>query len=875
MSDMIVIFVRHSSFLIFMPPMKEKALYALMILIAISIASPCGAFGQEADSVVESLVSLIRATSAFPRYVQREKVYLHLDNTFYTQGDNIWFSAYVVRAGRNMPAPLSRTLYVELLNPGGKVVDKRILKIEDGRCHGELSLSHTPFYPGYYEVRAYTKYMLNFGDGDVYSRVVPVLARNETSLTSLPGGKAMSASDKLKYSDSRPSVSGDRKIAFGVYPEGGHLLAGVPARVAFEVTGSDGLPAEVSGYLTDRGDKKICSFKTGHLGRGIIEFIPEAGMKYKAVVEIDGKTRSFDMPAVSDKGISVKVDNLSSDESIRVHIRKNVATPPMMLGGVVTSRGELRHYWLAGLEDDEEVTYDIDRSLLPTGVSQITLFDAAGNIMADRLVFVNHNDAINIEPALSKAEYEPYGKVDLDFSLYDKGGAPVSVPFSLSVRDADVTSPEGSDILADMLMASDLKGYVSHPSYYFESDDSTHVADLDLLMMVQGWRKYPWGYVIGAEPLEFRYTPEQGIELHGRVMSSNRKTPKPDVTVSSFLVRREDDEDDIRTEKFVDAFTSDSLGRFAFLADVEGKWNLILSAMEGGKKKNYKILLDRVFTPDARAYAKAELYPPAQAVRSNIPLAMNDMQPDSAVSSASGERRVDLREQTVWSDNDTPEARRHKARSTSTAYYDVQSEREDMIDAGLKTGERIHDFLVSLNKNFSRRHSYQGESLVYKGREAIFVLDHDRTYDNGIDSMRYQVLRMEAIESVYINEDPYIIAMYCPPELTTDEIFKRFGCVVIIETFPRYQTYTPADKGVRKTWLDGYSPVAEFYSPDYSQLPPDPDDYRRTLYWNPSVNPDANGKAHVTFYNNGTSRNFSVSAATVLPDGRVGLNGRK
>lgn len=236
---------------------------------------------------------------------------------------------------------------------------------------------------------------------------------------------------------------------------------------------------------------------------------------------------------------------------------------------------------------------------------------------------------------------------------------------------------------------------------------------------------------------------------------------------------------------------------------------------------------------------------------------------------------MDLRELTVKGDADTPEARRHKARATSAAYYDVQSEREDMIDAGSKTGDKIHDFLVSLNNNFARRHSPQGETLVYKGKEAIFVLDHDRTYDNGIDSMRYQVLRMEAIESVYINEDPYVISMYCPPELTISEVFNRFGCVVIIETFPRYKTYSPADKGVRKTWLDGYSAATEFYSPDYSQLPPDPDDRRRTLYWNPAVKPDSEGKAKVTFYNNSSSRRFSVSAATVTPDGRVGFNSRK
>lgn len=852
-----------------------KILTSLFLSAVLSLMMPYRASAQEADSVVEDLTALIRATSAFSRYVPREKVYLHLDNTSYLQGEDIRFSAYVVRAGRNMPSPLSRPLYVELLNPGGKVVDRKILKIEDGRGSGSLSTDHNPFYPGYYEVRAYTKYMLNFGESDVYSRVVPVTAANDAAFAAVPDGKPMSAADKLKYSDSRPSPEKVSTPSFRAYPEGGHIVAGAPARVAFEITGRDGQPIEATGYVIDKGGRKMCSFVSGHLGRGVMEFIPESGREYKAVVELDGKSHSFRLPTIEERGISLTVDNLSSEEYVRVTLRKSPATPPLMMGGVVTSRGELRHYWLASADSNDEVVYDIDRAALPTGVSQITIFDTSGNVLADRLVFINHNDAVTIEPTSSKAIYEPYEKVEMDFTLSDKGGAPVNVPFSLSVRDADASSSADTDILSDMLLASDIKGFVKNPGYYFETADQSRAADLDLLMMVQGWRKYPWGYVTGAEPLDLRYLPEQGIEVHGRVTASNRKTPKPDVTVSSFLVRRGDDEEEITTEKFVDAFTTDSLGHFAFVADVEGKWNLILSAMEGGKKKNYKILLDRVFTPAARAYDPRELHCSPFPRGEELTVSVTDAEAVPPIDTPKGQRRVDLRELTVKGDADTPEARRHKARATSAAYYDVQSEREDMIDAGSKTGDKIHDFLVSLNNNFARRHSPQGETLVYKGKEAIFVLDHDRTYDNGIDSMRYQVLRMEAIESVYINEDPYVISMYCPPELTISEVFNRFGCVVIIETFPRYKTYSPADKGVRKTWLDGYSAATEFYSPDYSQLPPDPDDRRRTLYWNPAVKPDSEGKAKVTFYNNSSSRRFSVSAATVTPDGRVGFNSRK
>lgn len=58
------------------------------------------------------------------------------------------------------------------------------------------------------------------------------------------------------------------------------------------------------------------------------------------------------------------------------------------------------------------------------------------------------------------------------------------------------------------------------------------------------------------------------------------------------------------------------------------------------------------------------------------------------------------------------------------------------------------------------------------------------------------------------------------------EVDDFYSCVVFIETFPEDKIPTDAGKGVRKTWLEGYSQVKEFYNPDYSILPSEPD-YRR------------------------------------------------
>ena len=70
--------------------------------------------------------------------------------------------------------------------------------------------------------------------------------------------------------------------------------------------------------------------------------------------------------------------------------------------------------------------------------------------------------------------------------------------------------------------------------------------------------------------------------------------------------------------------------------------------------------------------------------------------------------------------------------------------------------------------------------------------------------------------------------------------------------------------------LPGFSVPAEFYSPDYSrQTPPEPTDYRRTLYWNPNLQLDKRGEANVTFYNNSRQTILSIEAEGQAADGTL------
>ena len=97
-------------------------------------------------------------------------------------------------------------------------------------------------------------------------------------------------------------------------------------------------------------------------------------------------------------------------------------------------------------------------------------------------------------------------------------GVTAPTVFSLSIRDTNTDEPtyNNGNLMTDMLLSSELRGFVAKPSYYFEADDDQHRHHLDLLLMVQGWRKYKWSELADASRT-MRYQPETTMTVEGMV----------------------------------------------------------------------------------------------------------------------------------------------------------------------------------------------------------------------------------------------------------------------------------------------------------------------------------------------------------------------
>ena len=523
---------------------------------------------------------------------------------------------------------------------------------------------------------------------------------------------------------------------------------------------------------------------------------------------------------------------------------------------------------------------------LHSGVSQIVLFNGNGDTLCDRLIFTGKNDFFDIKAKTGKPVYIPHELVEMEIFMTDREANPVHATFSLSIRDGANEVESNHTVVTDLLLMSEIKGFVRNPSYYFEDNDDVRRAALDVLLMVQGWRRYSWKQMAGVEPFELKYLPEQGIETNGNVVAYNmfgRQVSKPKVDVG--LLLQKNTENDDMGGSFVETFETDDQGRFSFVSDVEGRWNMILNVKEKGKVKNYRIILDRVFNPEPKRYRYADLQVNI-AEKNHIP--EDDFEEDTEedwdsfpVAYQDSLAKLGIDEKVHYLEEVTVTARRrtraqdiYQNRSTSVAYYDVASEYDDLYDRGKYIGDNIHELLKNMHPDFTSISGRSGEVMFFQGKAVLFVVNYERVdMSSSFDVYRYKNIRLQAIKSIYINETVNAFCQYTyhpSPFFKCTEVSRNW-CIVFIETYPEGEISVDGAKGIRKTWLEGYSAVNDFYHPDYLTLPPAPDDYRRTLYWNPSVTPDETGHASVQFYNNSRSMNFHISAETVTPVGIIGI----
>ena len=840
-------------------------------------------------SALDSLRRFVGGIESFNRLFPQEKAYLHFDNTGYFRGETMWFSAYVVRTDLGSLTDLSRVLYVELLDPTGEVVSTRKVRLENGRGSGSFKLDNL-LTSGFYEVRAYTRYMLNWDAAWAFSRVLPVFNAPKVAGDYSRAEIAEPVWRKRLPSSREADTLSAKPFNVSFHPEGGRLVQGLPSRVAFSVTDGDGRPMDCAGRLT-LADGTAADVRTVREGRGVLSITPSATPATLTLADGRGRSRTFTLPAAEASGCVMTVDAVSGGH-VEVEVRRTSDfREPLAL--VLLSGGNVDATDIIGA-GELTARRRFARSDMAPGVSQLSLIGQDGRIVAERMVFVYPHGGIDTIHVTATGSLSPCGKFRLEART--RPGA----EFSLSVRDAatDVNGTCG-DAATWLLLSSDLRGYVHDPGYYLESDDAAHRRAADLLMLVQGWRRYDVAVMDGSRSFVRRHPLEDGLYLYGRLRPARKRHSVCGVGLRATLYNR-------AGESMGGEAVTDSLGGYAFrLPDCEGEWTLLLNAAKGGEAANCRVGIDRNFSPAARALspletARSEVYAPL------LPLSAAPGFDTLAARLPMAERVHVLKEVKVKGRRLFENARaawetEQRGAFRSYVRYDCDKAADEIYDRG---GEipGIFEWLVKKNSFFSGEvidrsdASYVPEvevnvedmyevaeyrgfltrgGMTYKNRPIVWILNNtfymgtgarSAASNGGIEyildnSMEEMPLWLDEFKSVYISEE--------------ENAWRSFVQAPGLEPYSpvtlylySHHTFPYKKKGLRRTHFEGYSKVETFQMPDYSVMPPE-SDHRRTLYWNPAVKADGVGKAAIDIYNNSSCKRLAVSAEGITADGQA------
>jgi len=428
-----------------------------------------------------------------------EKVYLHIDRELYSPGDDVWFKSYLVSGISHQLIPGYKNIYIQLVAEDGGVVDEKLLLSVNGTASGDFLLSES-LTEGSYTVRAYTKYLQNFGEESYFhKKIVVAEAKSSLEMEAIPAEKKSSALD----------------IAF--LPEGGNFVVNAINHIAFKAIDETGKGIAVTGKVVDETGNEVVSFKTKYKGMGKFIMMPQENKKYFA--QIDGfPDFKYAFEPAMPNGIAL---NYKADGGYLVFtLTRNLKIyHPQEFLLVATHKGtELFSSQITMNEFQQPMR--LYKGLFPPGISQIVLYNQNGDKMAERLVFIRNAYEKRVTIIPDKKEYSAREKVEMILLALLPENDTILSTVSISVVSEDYFSALGNNqtIESYLLLDSELKGSIESPaSFFVDEPDISGDEKLDLIMMVNGWRSYYWNELEQYAGVELPGWADYGLTLEGNV----------------------------------------------------------------------------------------------------------------------------------------------------------------------------------------------------------------------------------------------------------------------------------------------------------------------------------------------------------------------
>lgn len=843
----------------------------------------------------QTMQDTIIANFSLMERIPKEKLYLHLDKPFYGAGEKIWFKGYLVNATTHQDNSQSNFIITELINRSDSIVERKKIRRDSLGFHNAFTLPAT-LPAGDYYLRGYSNWMLNEDPDFFFSRNIKIGNSIDNTIVSsieyqqeddthytakikftsnvqavfenttikylyLENGKIKNKGKKktdengwisislpdlkspvarrieVEFDDPQytykrtfhlPVFTNDFDVKF--FPEGGALLSIPHQNVAFKAQGADGFSKEVEGFLFNSKGDTLTNFRSEHNGMGIFTMNPVDNETYYVTVRTnDSITKRFDLPAIEPKGISIAMSHYKQE--IRYEIQKTEATEwPQKLFLLAHTRGKLA---ILQPINPKRTFGKMNDSLFTEGITHFMLIDEQGNALSERLIFVPDHKPNQWQITADQPTYGKREKVSLQIAAKDNEGNPVEGTFSVSITDRKSIQPDSlaDNILSNLLLTSDLKGYVEDPAYYFLNQDARTLRSIDYLMMTHGWRRHKMENVLRTPSLNFTNYIEKGQTISGRIMGffgANVKKGPICVLAPKYNI--------IATTE------TDEKGQFIVNTSFRDSTTFLVQARTKKGFAGVDILMDPPQYPVATH--KAPYLNGAATFMEDYLMNTRDQ-----YYMEGGMRVYNLKEVTVTAKRERP-----SSKSIYTGGINTYTVEEDRLQGYGQTAFDAASRLPSVTiTNGSEIH------IRNNSEPAIIVID-DIVYEDASDILKdIQVSDMSSI-SLLRGADAVILG----PRASG-------GAVVITLKDPRNLPARPAQGIITYTPL-GYSESVEFYHPTYDtpeKKNAQRSDFRSTVYWNPELRLDAEGKATIEYYTPDSTAPEDIIIEGVDKNGKV------
>ena len=712
-----------------------------------------------------------------------EKVFVHLDRTYFAVGETIWMKGYVESA---VPVPdTSRFLYVELMD-GQKGEAKLRTKIrlgEDGFA-GHMDLPED-LPGGRYTLRAYTRWQLNWPEERMFHTSV----------------------DIYDGSDPQAALHDAEDIDVSFYPEGGRYFNGTFASIGFKAMAPDGRSVDWEGALYDDTGTLICDCHTEHAGMGLLGFTPQDGRHYRLVSKDGGQ--SWLLPDAASAGATLQVRRMGNHFVVQVINRT---------GG--------RLFLQMSKEGSRVVLSEIEKAdqilRVPAtvpGLQKFLLVNDKGTLLAERAVYGEYTAAsAQISIVCDAPAYTPKEKWNVRLHLPEEVAADVADVSVSVVRRAFRNYQQEGNLLSYMLLSSELRGHIEEPEYYFnpEIPVSTRQNHLDLLLMIQGWTYYD-----DTEIVSEAFFPKETMQaLRGEVRSVFKAQPK---RFTLTLMAPERGQIQITEVDKGSQFVVDSL-------DFPDSTLFIVIVDKVRGTKSYYPVMEEDFAPIVLQDRATRSTGKKKAMAQDIsPSSVQDPDADPVF------QQADVLRDTIQTAVIQAVAPRIQSPFGYSELPNIK-EQKDFVSYG---NHNLLDYILMNNVNLR----YNGEEVVnLKTAYVSEVVPSEKVEDE--TSPKYQTVSLfvngrrmpwDIAETIMMGD---VQRLSVTTYMSSDAFLARtYGGIVLVELVEggRLSSIDKQTNAIVVRPL-GYQLPKEFYNPVYERrrsytVP----DRRNTVYWNPSV----------------------------------------